>query len=120
MLMHMAGQGQEIDCIFPFAVKADCGGLTWRKNDQIAGVIKPQYASNVIRVVGHTDTDPIKKSKWEDNLQLSMERSASVHRYLQTRGIRPQLMEAVGNGQWHPKQTKATSRRVEIVVVTAQ
>lgn len=88
--------------------------------DQIAGVVNGQYAGKVVRVVGHTDTDPIKKSKWKDNLQLSMERAAAVHRYLQSRGMRPQLLEAVGVGQWHPRSSKSKSRRVEIVVVTDQ
>jgi chemotaxis protein MotB len=87
--------------------------------DSIASVINSTYSGKVVRVVGYTDTDPIKKSKWKDNLQLSMERAAAVHRYLQSRGMRPQLLEAVGNGQWHPRNSKAKSRRVEIVVVTA-
>jgi len=88
--------------------------------DQIADVIKRQYPANTIRVVGFTDTDPIRKSKWGDNLQLSQERAATVHRYLQQQKIVPESMEAVGKGQWHPRKTKALSRRVEIVVVLSE
>ena len=87
---------------------------------QIADVIKSKYPAKTIRVVGHTDTDPIKKSKWVDNLQLSQERAASVHRYLATQGLAPEAMEAVGKGPWHPRGTKALSRRVEIVVVLSE
>ena len=88
--------------------------------DQIADVIGRQYPTNTIRVVGFTDTDPIRKSKWVDNLQLSQERAATVHRYLQEQNIAPEAMEAVGKGQWHPRGTKALSRRVEIVVVLSE
>lgn len=85
--------------------------------DRIASVIQTDYAGKTIRVLGYTDTDPIKKSKWTDNLELSLERSAAVHRHLQKRGIQGASLEAVGKGEWHPRQTKALSRRVEIVVV---
>ena len=85
--------------------------------DKIANVIRRDYGSKTIRVEGHTDTDPIRKSKWADNLDLSLARAASVHRYLQTKGITPKKLEAVGLGQWHPRSSKSKSRRVEIVVV---
>ena len=84
--------------------------------ERIAAVIKREYSANTIRIVGHTDTDPIRKSKWVDNLQLSQERAAAVHRFLQKQGLDPKHLEAVGKGPWHPRNTKALSRRVEIVV----
>lgn len=86
---------------------------------QIAAVIKRQYGAQTIRVEGYTDTDPIRKSKWKDNLELSLERAAAVHRYLQEQGISKDRMYAAGFGETHPQSTKAQSRRVEIVVVTA-
>ncbi len=82
----------------------------------IAGVIKRDYSDKRVLVKGYTDTDKIKKSKWSDNLELSLHRAASVHRYLQEQGVDPHRMEAVGLGQWFPRGTKAKSRRVEIVV----
>jgi chemotaxis protein MotB len=84
---------------------------------RIAAVIKSEHPSSMIRVLGYTDTDPIRKSKWVDNLQLSQERAAAVHRYLQNQGIAPENLEAVGKGPWDPRKTKTLSRRVEIVVV---
>ncbi len=84
---------------------------------KIASVIKKDYDSNVIRVEGYTDTDPIRKSKWADNLDLSLARSAAVHRYLQKKGVKAKQLQAVGFGQWHPRSNKAKSRRVEIVVI---
>ena len=85
--------------------------------NKIATVINRDYPGNTIRVEGHTDTDPIRKSKWTDNLELSLERAATVHRYLQKQGVEPKRLEAVGLGQWTPRNSKSKSRRVEIVVV---
>jgi len=85
--------------------------------NSIAQVIKREYAGKRVRVEGYTDTDPIRKSKWKDNLDLSLARAATVHRHLQSQGINPKNLEAVGLGQWHPQSSKQKSRRVEIVVV---
>jgi flagellar motor protein MotB len=89
-----------------------------RTLEQIAGVIKSQYTGNTIGIEGHTDTDPIKKSKWTDNLELSVQRAAAVHRFLDKIGIEAKNMYAAGWGQTHPRGSKAKSRRVEIVVLT--
>jgi len=97
--------------------KVDLKTDALRTLDRIAQVIQREYRDNAIRVVGFTDTDPISKSKWKDNLELSLQRAASVHRHLQSRGVSPERLEAAGAGEWHPRDTKAHSRRVEIVVV---
>jgi chemotaxis protein MotB len=88
-----------------------------RTLDQIAAVIQKDYATNTIRVEGFTDTDPIRKSNWGDNLELSLARSAAVHRYLDAQGVDKACMYAAGWGEEKPRATKALSRRVEIVVV---
>jgi len=85
--------------------------------NDIVDVIRREYSGNTIRIEGYTDTDPIRKSKWKDNLELSLQRAASVHRYLQTRGLDADQMYAAGFGETQPRETKAKSRRVEIVVV---
>jgi flagellar motor protein MotB len=97
--------------------KVDLKPTAQRTLDQIAAVIQGQYAANTIRVEGYTDTDPIRRSKWTDNLELSLQRSAAVHRYLQKRGISADRMYAAGFGETHRAGSKAQSRRVEIVVV---
>ena len=84
---------------------------------QIAGVITSEYPSNTIRIEGYTDTDPIRRSKWKDNLELSLQRSAAVHRYLQSQGVSIKRMYAAGFGSADAQGSKAKSRRVEIVVV---
>ncbi|HEV7300562.1 MAG TPA: OmpA family protein [Tepidisphaeraceae bacterium] len=88
--------------------------------DKIASAIKNDYAGKRVRVEGHTDTDPISKTKdkYVDNLDLSLNRAAAVTRYLETRGLSPKQITTSGYGPSRPRGDKAASRRVEIVVVT--
>jgi chemotaxis protein MotB len=90
--------------------------------DHIESVLRQRYPNNRIDIIGHTDTDPIKKSKWRDNWQLSAERALTVVDYLTKRGIAPDRIRAVGCGPARPVASNATAagkaknRRVEIVV----
>ncbi|MEM9251417.1 MAG: OmpA family protein [Planctomycetota bacterium] len=97
--------------------KVDLRGSSTQTLSQIASVLNGQYPDAVIRVEGYTDTDPIRKSKWTDNLELSLERAAAVHRHLAKQGVSPDRMYAAGYGETRPRGSKAQSRRVEIVVV---
>ncbi len=85
--------------------------------DKIAAEIKRNYPNATVRVEGHTDSDPIKKSKWKSNEQLSQARADAVREYLMKKGISAGRLEAVGYGASRPKATKAASRRVEIVIM---
>jgi len=84
--------------------------------NSIIAIIKRQYPGKQVSVVGHTDADPISKSKWEDNWELSCQRALAVTRYLVSRGLPAKHLAAVGRGQFHPAGSKAASRRVEILV----
>lgn len=90
--------------------------------DHIHSVLQREYRSRHIDVVGHTDSDPIKKSKWKDNWELSAQRALTVVRYLTKRGIDRDRIRAVGCGEARPVASNSTSsgksrnRRVEIVV----
>ena len=90
--------------------------------DHICSVLKERYAGRQIDVVGHTDNDPIKKSKWKDNWELSAQRALTVTRYLSKRCLPEKEVRAVGAGEARPVApnnsiaNKAKNRRVEIVV----
>ncbi|MBN1804693.1 MAG: OmpA family protein [Sedimentisphaerales bacterium] len=90
--------------------------------DHIYSVIRDKYSGKQIDVVGHTDADPIKKSSWKDNWELSAQRALSVLRYLVKKGISPDKIKASGRGESQPISSnssssgKARNRRVEIVV----
>lgn len=102
--------------------KATLKKATSTELNHIQSVLKRQYPNRQIDVVGHTDSDPIKKSKWKDNLELSAQRSLTVVRYLIARGIAKNKIREVGCGAARPVASnksasgKAKNRRVEIVV----
>jgi len=104
--------------------KASLKNATSTELDHILSVIKQKYSDKDIDVVGHTDTDPILKTKdlWKDNLELSAQRALSVARYLIAHGIAEKQVRAGGCGSARPVASnasaagKAKNRRVEIVV----
>ena len=106
------------------AGKATLKKSTIQELDHIRSVLRERYNSMPIDVVGHTDSDPIKKSKWADNWQLSSERALAVLRYLNKKGVRDDQIRAVAAGSSLPiasnssSSGKSKNRRVEIVVHT--
>lgn len=92
--------------------------------NHIVSVLKSKYKGKEVDVVGHTDADPIKKSKkyWKDNWDLSAGRALTVLRYVQKKGIKKNKIRAVAAGSSRPVASnktvsgKAKNRRVEIVV----
>ncbi|RKY08514.1 MAG: hypothetical protein DRP65_08985 [Planctomycetota bacterium] len=90
--------------------------------DHVRSVLRQRYQGRNIDVVGHTDSDPIRKSKWRDNWELSAERALTVLRYLTKQGIKAERIRAVASGASRPIASNSTSsgkaknRRVEIVV----
>jgi len=102
--------------------KANLKNATSKELDHIYAVVKEKYPGREIEVVGHTDTDPITKSKWADNLELSAQRALSVSRYLIQRGVSDSRIKSAGCGAARPIASNATAagkqknRRVEIVV----
>jgi len=99
-------------------------GATSKELDHIYSVIRERYSGRKIDIVGHTDTDPINKTKdkWKDNWELSAERALTVLRYMLGRGMSPSNIRAVACGESLPVASnstaagKAKNRRVEIVV----
>ena len=101
--------------------------LTTRGATALGSVVRPlraKYADYLIRVSGHTDSDPIKKSKWKNNVELSAHRALAVKRFLVSRDIPAGNIETVAMGSSKPvasnrtRAGKARNRRVEIEVVS--
>jgi len=107
--------------LFPSG-KAELKSVSSAELNHIASVINSEYSGKQIDVVGHTDNDPIKKSSWKDNWELSAQRSLTVVRYLTSKGLASERIRAVGCGESQPvapntsASGKAKNRRVEIVV----
>jgi len=95
-----------------------------KKNlDSVARELITEFPTNNIRVIGHTDTDPIRKSPFKDNWELASERSLEVIRYLTEKGVEHTRLEGSSRGENAPVADNATAagkkrnRRVEIVVI---
>ncbi len=91
-----------------------------RSLDAVVSVIEGAYSDKDVLVLGHTDDQPIKKSGWADNWQLSSERALSVMRFLHDRGVASTRLMSAGCGEHRPRvagrsaSDRAMNRRVEI------
>lgn len=88
--------------------------------DKMVAGLKKQYAGKPVKVQGHSDSDPIRKSKWSSNQELSEARANAVRDYLVQKGVEASRITAQGFGSAKPKSSadKSANRRVEIVVMT--
>jgi len=88
--------------------------------DSIISLLKTQHPNDVIHISGHTDTDPIKNSKWGTNQRLSYERAHTIFRYFKDMGIPEDMMVLHSFSYIHPvdpgttAEAKAKNRRVVI------
>jgi len=91
--------------------------------DKVAKVINDKVADKNIAIEGHTDNEPIKKSGWKSNWELSTARATSVLHYLESKGTAPNRMQATGYGEYRPVDSNDTkegmqkNRRVEIIIL---
>ena len=93
--------------------------------DDAISQIKAAYPEADVRVEGHTDNQPIRRSKDEhkDNWDLSGNRAQAVLQYLLNHGIASSKLGFAGYGMERPigsnssDAAKAKNRRVEIVVI---
>lgn len=93
---------------------------------QLQSVLTADYAPYKIRVEGHTDSEPLKRSKakWGDNFGLGSARALSVVRFMESGlSIDPVRLESASRGEHAPvagnntKAERSKNRRVAIVVV---
>jgi chemotaxis protein MotB len=79
-----------------------------------------------VRVAGHTDNVPIGyriKDRFPTNWELSTARATTVARYLQDKGIDPNVLSAAGYSEYRPvapndtDENKAKNRRIEIDLI---
>jgi chemotaxis protein MotB len=81
---------------------------------------------NQIRIEGHTDSVPIRTTRFPSNWELSTARATSIISYLvQTYGIDPDSLSAAGYGEFRPiapnstPEGRAKNRRVDIVILNS-
>lgn len=107
--------------------KADLKDASKATLDSVLAVIEKDFLDREIYVEGHTDSDPIQKSKWKDNWELSYNRSiAVVYYFVNDKLIAPERLKAVAGGEFHPvvpndsEANKRLNRRAVIVVMPSK
>ncbi|MCI0587843.1 MAG: OmpA family protein [Planctomycetes bacterium] len=90
---------------------------------KVAAALKAQYASGKIWVEGHTDNEPIKRSKFRTNRALSLARAGAVSDFLtKESGIPDRRIIQAGHGEWGPIADNGSAagreknRRVELLL----
>lgn len=88
---------------------------------QLSEYISERYPSASLRVDGHADSDPIRRTKgrYHCNWDLSLERAHSVVHFLVDKmKYDPRKIVCAGYGNYRPQDpsNKARNRRVEIVI----
>ncbi|MEM1329703.1 MAG: OmpA family protein [Planctomycetota bacterium] len=97
--------------------KVDLRSESRQTLDRIARVINDRWSAYDIRVEGYTDSDPIRKSKWDSNEHLSAARALAVEKYLVSKGVDNDRIYSAAFGPSNPRANKTQSRRVEIVIL---
>ena len=88
---------------------------------KVANVLKK--CKYQLRIDGHTDSDPIRKSGWESNHHLSVSRALSVFHFFRKAGIPESRMFVAGFGPNRPvadnktEAGKRKNRRIEILLL---
>ncbi len=121
-----------ISVVLPSSVLFNSGQITLKKAakgslSKVCRILEQDFPNEAIRVEGHTDTDPIKRTKqlYKSNWELSAVRAATVLHYLiDNCHLDPNKLYLAGFGEFQPvasnknKSGKKKNRRVEIVVLT--
>ena len=65
--------------------------------------------SNIVRVRGYTDNQPMSNEIYASNWELSMARATAILRELQRLGVRPERLAAEGYGEFAPFADNGTA-----------
>jgi len=96
---------------------------SYEKLDKVAGVLNTTVSDLNVGIEGHTDNQPIKRSGWKSNWELSTARALSVLHYLSDKSVAEPRLAAIGYGEYKPVESNDTregrqkNRRVEIVIL---
>jgi len=96
---------------------------SYSKLDKVASVLNTTVSDLNVGIEGHTDNQPIKRSGWKSNWELSTARALSVLHYLSDKSVAEPRLAAIGYGEFKPvdsndtKEGRQKNRRVEIVIL---
>jgi chemotaxis protein MotB len=121
-------RGNDVVYTVPSAITFPSGSATLSKDGQkalreLAKVLQREHPRGIFRIEGHTDSDPIQKSKFANNRELSIARGMAVLTFLvEECGVSDTQCVITGFGPHRPREagsgadSKARNRRVEVVV----
>jgi len=99
-------------------------GLSGKDKESLDGIVDQLMASDAkIKVVGHADGTPVLRGSHRSNWDLSQSRANSVAKYLKSKGIDADRIEAVGMAHTKPiapqntAAGRAMNRRVEVILL---
>lgn len=133
--MHLDGVEAQIDSR-GLVIKLADNALTFKSGSaeitpdslvplgEVARLIKEKFAIHIIRVEGHTDSDPVSNAIYPSNWELSSARASSVVRhFINNYKFNPSIFIAAGYADTVPvvkgnsQKDKQKNRRVEIVIL---
>lgn len=118
----------------PSSIFFNPGQVTLKKEaknslSKVCNAIKTSFPDDNIRIEGHTDNDPVKRTKglYASNWELSAKRAANVLHFLVNQcSLDPKRLYIAGFGEYQPiasnktKKGKMKNRRVELVILAAR
>ncbi len=117
----------------PSSIFFNSGQVTLKKEAKsslakVCNAIKTSFPNENVRIEGHTDNDPIKRTRglYASNWELSAKRAANVLHFLVGQcSLDPKRLHIAGFGEYQPvvsnktKKGKKQNRRVELVILAA-
>jgi chemotaxis protein MotB len=103
--------------------KAKLRKESFDKLDKVVTVLNSTVSDLNVGIEGHTDNQPIRRSGWKSNWELSTARALSVLHYLGDKGVAEPRLAAIGYGEYKPvapndtREGRQKNRRVEIVIL---
>jgi len=104
--------------------KSDLRSTALETLDKVARVLNTTVSDLNVGIEGHTDNEPIRRSGWKSNWELSAARAMSVlHHLVNQNGVNPQRLSATGYGEYRPvvsnetREGRQKNRRVEVVIL---
>jgi chemotaxis protein MotB len=117
------GREGEIVLVFPERFLFEKGSYSLKEPilplDRFAEILKKLPAGTKVIIIGHTDSLPV---KFGSNWELSIRRAISVVEYLVRKGVKREMLRAVGVADTQPlveekdERSRAINRRVEIKI----
>ncbi len=126
--LELRERAEGVALVLPNSVTFRSGSAALSKRGKsvlasVATTLKRQYGGRTISIEGHTDSTPIRKSKFGTNFRLSAERAESVRSHLAGLGVGGSKVRVVGYGPTQPVASngndggRAKNRRVELVIL---